>query len=155
MDDTVSRLGLTLLELDPIDGTRVSCAGDQYAVAWRWWWTARCRSDVLGCPRLTAARTPEPNGPGACRGGARPGAWTTSLAGPGEFERLKTSPVSEPSRRRVLRSFEAGHTNGRPGGRASARRWGHGPKRCAMDSQAKYRLLAAGAGRAVIKAALA
>jgi len=73
------------------------------------------------------------------------GCWRTHLTGPEGFEELRVSSCEDPAEARLLRSFEAEHTNvgqmdelmGAIGVRA---------KPVLMDSQAKYAVLAEGTG---------
>jgi 3'(2'), 5'-bisphosphate nucleotidase len=137
--------------LDPIDGTKGFLRGDQYAVALALVVDGQVQIGVLGCPNLTSARQPDLNGPGCLAVAARgQGSWTTSLAEPGQYERLSASGQTDPRQARILRSFESGHTDadkitdlGRAlGVQAEAVR---------MDSQAKYALLAAGQGELLLR----
>jgi HAL2 family 3'(2'),5'-bisphosphate nucleotidase len=132
--------------LDPIDGTKGFLRGDQYAVAFALVVDGQVQLGVLGCPNLTEGARPEPGGPGtvvvAVRG---EGAWMTSLDSPGESVRLRVSDQSDVSQMRVLRSVEKAHTNtGKIGELVTA--LGVTADPVGMDSQAKYAVLAAGAG---------
>ena len=123
--------------LDPIDGTKGFLRGDQYALALALVVNGRLKLGVLGCPKL---------GPGwiitAVRG---QGCWRTPLKDENQYEPLRVSKCKEPSSAQVLRSFESAHTNeilmekllGEMGVQKDPLR---------MDSQAKYALLAEGAG---------
>jgi 3'(2'), 5'-bisphosphate nucleotidase len=138
--------------LDPIDGTKGFLRGDQYAVALALVEDGLPRIGVLGCPNLRDASIPDMEGPGslvlAVRG---QGTWATSLAEDADqWRQLKVSARSDPSQARLLRSFEAGHTNvSQVDGLAH---WlGVQVEPVRMDSQAKYAMLAAGGGEAMIR----
>lgn len=137
--------------LDPIDGTKGFLRKEQYATALALVENGKVTLGFLGLPNLTwqSAKhdfTSEKPSVGV-RGGSLlyakrgEGTWISALEG-GEFERLRVSEHSDPKDASVLRSVEAGHTNlsqmdvlcqeiGVPGV-------------VAMDSQAKYAVLAAG-----------
>jgi len=138
--------------LDPIDGTKGFLRGDQYAVALALVEEGVVQIGVLGCPNLRDASVPDMYGPGslvlAVRG---QGTWSTSLAEEAdEWKQLKVSERSDPSQTRLLRSFEAGHTNISQIDELGD--WLNvqvDPVR--MDSQAKYAVLAAGGGEVMIR----
>ena len=138
--------------LDPIDGTKGFLRGDQYAVALALVEDGLPRIGVLGCPNLRDASIPDLEGPGslvlAVRG---EGAWATSLVEEeGEWQQLKVSARSDPSQARLLRSFEAGHTNVNRVDELAD--WlGVQVEPVRMDSQAKYALLAAGGGEVMVR----
>lgn len=136
--------------LDPIDGTKGFLRGEQYAVALALVVDGRVELGVLGCPNLTAAARPEPGGPGSLVVAlAGQGAWSAPLAG-GEFTRLTVSPCRDPAGARLLRSVEAGHTNEDQVGQV-ARLMGAAAEPVLMDSQAKYAVLASGAGELLLR----
>lgn len=137
--------------LDPIDGTKGFLRGDQYAVALALVQDGQTLLGVLGCPNLSEARRPDKGGSGSLLVAVRgQGAWVAPLDDDGRFTRLRVSDHDDPADARVLSSFEAGHTNvgrtdewmGALGVQAEAVR---------MDSQAKYGLLAAGAGELLVR----
>jgi len=137
--------------LDPIDGTKGFLRGDQYAVALALVVDGAVQVAVLGCPRLSQAYRPDYHGPGslvlALRG---QGAWTTPLDGKMRWERLRVSSQADPSQARLLRSFEAGHTN--PGQIDEfVRLLGVQAEPVRLDSQAKYAVLAAGQGELMVR----
>jgi 3'(2'), 5'-bisphosphate nucleotidase len=78
------------------------------------------------------------------------GAWTTSLASPGDFQPLKVSAQADPAQARLLRSFESGHTNVSQID-VFARALGIQAEPVLMDSQAKYAVLAAGKGDLLLR----
>lgn len=137
--------------LDPIDGTKGFLRGDQYAVALALIVDGQVQVGALGCPVLSAARTPDQHGAGSLVLAARgQGAWTTTLAQPGSFERLQVSPLQEPSGARLLRSYEAGHTNVSQVDELS-QALGSRAEPVRMDSQAKYAVLASGGGELLVR----
>jgi 3'(2'), 5'-bisphosphate nucleotidase len=137
--------------LDPIDGTKGFLRGDQYAVALALIDRGVVQAGALGCPNLSDSYRPDHDGLGSLVVAARgQGAWSTPLTSPGEYERLHVSTRSDPSQTRILRSFEAGHTNVDQIDRlASALGVNVEPVR--LDSQAKYSILAAGKGDLIIR----
>lgn len=136
--------------LDPIDGTKGFLRRDQYAIALALIVDGQVRLGVLACPNLTDAIKPEPNGPGSLIVAVRgQGAWCRALTG-GEFRELSIDPVANPKQARVLRSFESGHTNvSRMDILLSA--LGTEAEPVLMDSQAKYGVLASGAGHLLLR----
>lgn len=137
--------------LDPIDGTKGFLRGDQYAVALALVVDGQVQVGALGCPNLREASTPELDGPGSLVIAARgQGTWVTALDSPGSFERLHVSDRAAPETARLLRSFEAGHTNvEKVDGLAAA--LGSHAEPVRMDSQAKYAVLAAGGGELIVR----
>jgi 3'(2'), 5'-bisphosphate nucleotidase len=79
------------------------------------------------------------------------GTWVQSLAEPsGLWSRLHVSNVSDPAQARLLRSVEKGHTD--TGGIADlVLELGIKADPVPMDSQAKYAVLAAGGGEALLR----
>ena len=141
--------------LDPVDGTKGFLRGGQYAVALALVVDGAPQTGVLGCPNLTPDGTEDMTGPGALFA-ARRGAGSFGLSMAAEdpteadLHRLHVTAETSPRRARLLRSFEAGHTNvalldemaARLDVQAEALR---------MDSQAKYAVLAAGKGEAIVR----
>ena len=140
--------------LDPIDGTKGFLRGDQYVIALALIVNGQVQLGALGCPNLSGAHVPDLQGPGSLVVAARgQGAWTISLADEieeGSFERLQVSKESDPAQARLLRSFESGHTNVDQID-LFAQALGVRAKPVLMDSQAKYALLASGAGEAMLR----
>ena len=137
--------------LDPIDGTKGFLRGDQYAVALALVIQGQVQLGILGCPNLSEASQPEMGGEGSLVVAARgQGAWTTSLASPAKLKRLAVSKRSDPAQARLLRSFEAGHTNVNKVDEF-ARALGVQAEPLRMDSQAKYALLASGHGDLLLR----
>ncbi len=137
--------------LDPIDGTKGFLRGEQYAVALALVEDDQVQIGVLGCPNLTKARIPDYHGSGSLVIAVRDqGAWVTSMGGEMEFEKLTVSPRREASEARILRSFEAAHTNTNQIDEL-AHSLGAKAEPVRMDSQAKYALLAAGEGDLLLR----
>ena len=138
--------------LDPIDGTKGFLRGDQYAVALALVENSVAQIGVLGCPNLREASIPDKEGPSsvvlAVRG---QGTWCTSMAEDNDqWRQLKVSARSDASQARLLRSFEAGHTNVSKVDQLAD--WlGVQVEPVRMDSQAKYAMLAAGGGDVMIR----
>jgi 3'(2'), 5'-bisphosphate nucleotidase len=148
--------GLRFWTLDPIDGTKGLLRGGQYAIALALIVDGRVEAGVLACPRLAAdgPMAPAP-APATRRGGiavaARGrGAWWLPLHG-GRPVRLAVSTVGEPSRARVLHSYESAHTD-MARCRARLEALGVRPAPTPMDSQAKHVVLAAGGADVLLRA---
>src|SRR5882757_5352002 len=140
----------TFWTLDPIDGTKGFLRGEQYAVALGLIENGRVQLGVLGCPALVNSRRPHAIGGGslvaAIRGG---GTWHRPLEG-GVWQRLNVSKRSKPSTAHVLRSVEKAHTNVDEIGELMAKLGVTAPP-VAMDSQAKYAVLATGEGDVLLR----
>jgi 3'(2'), 5'-bisphosphate nucleotidase len=140
----------TFWTLDPIDGTKGFLRGEQYAVALGLIENGRVQLGVLGCPELVNSRRPNAIGGGslvaAMRGG---GTWHRPLEG-GVWQRLNVSKRSKPSTAHVLRSVEKAHTNVDEIGELMAKLGVTAPP-VAMDSQAKYAVLATGDGDVLLR----
>ncbi|TWT88805.1 Histidinol-phosphatase [Pseudobythopirellula maris] len=141
--------------LDPIDGTKGFLRGDQYAVALGLIQGGEVQIGVLGCPELavtTEGLRPERGGAGALLVAARgQGTWVQPIDGAGDdWRRLSVSDESDPTRTRMLRSVEKGHTNlGAIDHLGLA--MGIAAEPVGMDSQAKYAVLAAGGGEMIVR----
>ncbi len=139
--------------LDPIDGTKGFIRGDQYAVALALVDDGQVQIGVLGCPNLREGRISEPKGAGtlilAVRGA---GTWLTSIADAEKnaWKRIQVSPRVKPSEARLLRSFESAHTDVSKIDEFSAA-LGSRAEPVRMDSQAKYAVLASGAGEIILR----
>lgn len=136
--------------LDPIDGTKGFLRGDQYVTALALVENGQVMLGALGCPNLDADLRPQKDEAGAqviaMRG---QGAWTMSLTG-GIWRQIHVSPVDDPRQVRILRSFEAAHTDGDKIAEF-ARALGTRAEPVRMDSQAKYAMLAGGSGEVVLR----
>ena len=137
--------------LDPIDGTKGFLRGEQYAVALALVVDGKVQLGVLGCPNLTAGSQLDLGGPGSLVVAVRgQGTWTTSLVKPAALAQLHASRSEDPRQMRILRSVEAGHTNvGQVDLLAENLNVQADP--VLMDCQAKYALLAAGAGDLMVR----
>jgi 3'(2'), 5'-bisphosphate nucleotidase len=137
--------------LDPIDGTKGFLRGDQYATAFALIIDGELQIGALGCPNLGDPRGATAGTQGTLLVAARgQGTWATSLAQPGKYEKLVVSDRSATPETRMLRSFEAGHTNtGQIGEVIDRLAIVAEPVR--MDSQAKYCVLAAGGGDLLVR----
>jgi 3'(2'), 5'-bisphosphate nucleotidase len=135
--------------LDPIDGTKGFLRGDQYVVALALLEAGQVVLAGLGCPRLSL-ESPGDEAAGVLLLAARGrGAWSTPLRG-GPFTRVTVSTQTSPAAARLLRSYEAAHTDvARLDRVAEALGTSLAPLR--MDSQAKYAMLAAGLGEAIVR----
>ncbi len=138
--------------LDPIDGTKGFLRGQQYAVAFALVEDAEVKIGVLGCPNLKNGYIQDIGGEGSLVVAVKgQGTWTTSLTDPTQpFKQIKVSDFANPADARFLRSFEAGHTN------VSqldyiAQEMGVSAEPVRLDSQAKYSILAAGAGDCIFR----
>jgi HAL2 family 3'(2'),5'-bisphosphate nucleotidase len=137
--------------LDPIDGTKGFLRRDQYAVALALVEDGIVQLGVLGCPNLTNAEVPDLKGPGSLVIARRgQGAWCASIDSPSGWRPLHVSSRSRPADARLLRSFESGHTNVDQIG-LFAQAMGIQAQPVLMDSQAKYAVLAAGAGDLMLR----
>jgi 3'(2'), 5'-bisphosphate nucleotidase len=131
--------------LDPIDGTKGFLRGDQYVAALALIVGGKLVVAALGCPNLNPKIEADFDTRGctivAVKG---EGAW--AFAGEMQAGRqLHVSAVDDPSRARVLRSFESGHTDTEKI-EALTNTLNVIAAPVLMDSQAKYALLAAGRG---------
>ncbi len=138
--------------LDPLDGTKGFLRGEQYAVALARVEHGRVVLGALACPNLLRPERPRSGGPGTCVVAVRgQGTWSRSLAdGDEAWTRARVSDCRDASAARLLRSVESGHTNtGQIGQLIDSLEIGADP--VAMDSQAKYAVLAAGGGDCLVR----
>jgi 3'(2'), 5'-bisphosphate nucleotidase len=134
--------------LDPIDGTKGFLRGDQFAIALAHQKVDQIEFGLLGCPRLSCDVAGKGEG---CVGAAFAGrgAWQ-KVQGGSSWRRLSVSTRQDVTEARLLRSFEASHTNeGQIERVVEALGITAAPVR--MDSQAKYLLLARGDAEAVLR----
>jgi 3'(2'), 5'-bisphosphate nucleotidase len=137
--------------LDPIDGTKGYLRGDQYAIALALIEHGQVQLGVLGCPNLSDAYRPDRGGPGTVVVAARgEGTWTTSMASALEYDPLTVSTRQDPAQARLLRSFEARHTNVSNLDRL-VKALAIQANPVLMDSQAKYAVLASGKADVLIR----
>jgi 3'(2'), 5'-bisphosphate nucleotidase len=141
----------TFWTLDPIDGTKGFLRREQYAVALALVRDGRVELGVLGCPELSDARRADANGAGSLIAAVRDqGTWHRPLAGDDDWRQLNVSSRSDPTTARLLRSVEKAHTNTDEIGQlVAALKISASP--VAMDSQAKYAVLAAGEGDVLLR----
>ncbi len=141
----------TFWTLDPIDGTKGFLRREQYAVALALVRDGQVELGVLGCPELADAHRQVPGGPGTLVAAARgEGTWAQPLAGESDWKRLQVSDRRDAVSARILRSVEKAHTNVDEIGRLAAQ-LGTTASPIAMDSQAKYAVLAAGEGDVLLR----
>lgn len=147
-----ARPGPRFWVLDPIDGTKGFLRGDQYAVALALVVAGRVELGVLGCPHMDVDLNPDRPGAGALVFARRDhGAWVTPLEGDVQAARaLSVSDVRDPARARLVRSFEAAHTDAERMDRLAEALGAEAPP-VRMDSQAKYAVLAAGQGELYLR----
>jgi 3'(2'), 5'-bisphosphate nucleotidase len=143
--------GAAFWTLDPIDGTKGYIRGDQYAVALAYIEDGTIQAGALSCPNLGADCSTNSIGAGTVLVAVRgKGAWFAPLEGAAELRPLKVSPERDIKKARMLRSFESGHTNVDEIGEFS-KMLGIEAKPVALDSQAKYAVLAAGHGELLLR----
>jgi 3'(2'), 5'-bisphosphate nucleotidase len=138
--------------LDPVDGTKGFLRQNQYAVALALIEEGQVQLAALGCPELEAAKRPAPGGVGSILVAMRgQGAWSLPM---GEatvrVPQLRVSGIDNPAKARVLRSFEKSHTDA-SGIDQLAANLGISAEPVAMDSQAKYAVLAAGGAEILLR----
>lgn len=138
--------------LDPVDGTKGFLRGDQYAVALAFIRDGEVRVGALGCPELVDARQAERGGAGSLLVARRTsGSFAQSLADEDSpWRRVKVSDILDVAQARLLRSVEKAHTSvGGIGALIETLAITAPPVE--MDSQAKYAVLAAGGGDAILR----
>jgi 3'(2'), 5'-bisphosphate nucleotidase len=142
--------------LDPIDGTKGFLRNAHYAVALALVLEGDLRLGILGCPRLHLAEdraqtSTEPADPGTLSVALRgEGAWWMPLGMRQAARSLRVSSVRDLGSAVLLRSVEQGHTNLDQVGRLMLE-LGISARPVAMDSQAKYGLLANGQGDLLVR----
>jgi 3'(2'), 5'-bisphosphate nucleotidase len=141
----------TFWTLDPIDGTKGFLRREQYAVALALVSDGRVDLGVLGCPELAESHRATGDNVGtiiiAVRG---KGTWSQPLKNGNDWQRLTVSSRAAPASARILRSVEKSHTNTDEIGQLVTT-LGIKEPTVAMDSQAKYAVLAAGAGDVLLR----
>jgi 3'(2'), 5'-bisphosphate nucleotidase len=135
--------------LDPVDGTKGFLRDDYYVVALAWIEAGQVRLGGLGCPRLATPNAPAESAGSVVLAVRGEGAWITGLEAD-NWERLAVSRETRPHEARLLRSFEAGHTDERLMDEL-ARKLGCVAPPVRMDSQAKYARLALGEGELLFR----
>jgi 3'(2'), 5'-bisphosphate nucleotidase len=120
--------------------------------------TGQVRLGVLGCPNLDLPGVPGFQPPGALfLAVSSEGTWQTGMPVgrtadfyAGQFSRLEVSSQSDPAQARLLRSFEASHTNVQKLDQL-LHQLNVKPEPLRLDSQVKYALLAAGKADAMVR----
>lgn len=143
--------------LDPIDGTKGFLRGDQYVIALALVEEGEVVLGALACPELRVedlhlGKSPVNKGVLALARRGQ-GAWLAPLDAAGDpqaYESIGVSPRENPRQARLMRSFEAGHTNVGQIDRF-AEELGIEVEPVRMDSQAKYVVLAAGGGELMLR----
>jgi 3'(2'), 5'-bisphosphate nucleotidase len=141
--------------LDPIDGTKGFLRREQYAVALALIRDGQVELGVLGCPELPCGpmfRRHRPSEDGGTIIAAYRGQGTHAqpLTDQGDWRRLNVSTRDNLKKARILRSVEKSHTNVDEIGQLAAKLSIAAPA-VAMDSQAKYAVLAAGEGEVLLR----
>ncbi|GMW03672.1 MAG: 3'(2'),5'-bisphosphate nucleotidase [Candidatus Hydrogenedentota bacterium] len=137
--------------LDPIDGTKGFLRGEQYAIAFALVVDGHVTVGALACPNLRDASVPDIGGQGSLVIAKRgEGTWTRPLFAEGPLVQLHVSAEADAARIRLLRSVEKAHTNMSEID-VIADRLGVNVAPVGMDSQAKYAVLAAGGGEAMLR----
>src|SRR3972149_78118 len=136
--------------LDPLDGTKGFLRGGQYAVALALLERGQVVLGALACPVLGLA---------ACKSAATQGAGASAVRGAGGFAspmgseafvRLRVSSRREPEHARLLRSYEADHTDVAKLDRIAALLGAREPPG-RVDSQAEWLPLPAGGGELIFR----
>jgi 3'(2'), 5'-bisphosphate nucleotidase len=138
--------------LNPVDGTKGFLRKDQYAVALARVEDGQVAVAALGCPELEAAKRPAPGGVGSILVAMRgQGTWSLPMGDATvRVPQLRVSATDNPAKARVLRSFEKSHTDA-GGIDQMAANLGITAPPVAMDSQAKYAVLAAGGAEILLR----
>jgi 3'(2'), 5'-bisphosphate nucleotidase len=136
--------------LDPIDGTKGFLRGGQYAVALALVEDGSLVLGALACPNLDRTLHPSSGGEGAVILAVRgEGAWARRPGGK-SFRRLHVSSQRSASHARLLRSYEADHTDVAKLDRIAAILGVQTPP-LRLDSQVKFALLASGLGELIVR----
>jgi len=132
--------------LDPVDGTKGYRRGGHYATAMALIEDGAVTCGGLACPVMNETCGPEVGGSGVlCLAARGSGAWRMSLNQHGAgMSPLRVSSCDDPAHARIMRSYEAGHTNVDEIEALAARLGISGDQCVLMDSQAKYACMAAG-----------
>jgi 3'(2'), 5'-bisphosphate nucleotidase len=137
--------------LDPVDGTKGFLRREQYAVALALVQNGRVVLGVLGCPELSETGRSQNVGGGSIVAAVRgAGTWYQSLANGSYWQRLNVSNRSQAQSAKILRSVEKAHTNVDEIAQLASKLGVVAPP-VAMDSQAKYAVLASGEGDVLLR----
>lgn len=154
IDRGVDSPGERYWTLDPIDGTKGFLRGAQYASALAYVEDGVVQLGALGCPNIRTDLVEDIGGEGALLIASRGnGSWIAPLRGEIseiDLKPLSVSPQGDPSKARLMRSFESGHTNTTQID-AFQRELGGEAEPVRMDSQVKYALLASGEGEIYLR----
>jgi 3'(2'), 5'-bisphosphate nucleotidase len=141
----------TFWTLDPIDGTKGFLRREQYAVALALIREGQVVLGALGCPDLEDSERPVAGGRGSLILAERgQGAWVRPLDEGANWRRISVSQVRDPTQARLLRSVEQSHTNTDEISKLLAAIRTTAPS-IAMDSQAKYAVLAGGGADVLVR----
>ncbi len=146
----------TFWTLDPIDGTKGFLRREQYAIALAHVRDGKVELGALGCPELAPNQVNTDHQPSAEADGSIAiasrghGTWHQALTGDVNWHRLSVSNHGRSNTARILRSVEKAHTNVDEIGQLAAN-LGVAVPPVAMDSQAKYAVLAAGEGDVLLR----
>jgi 3'(2'), 5'-bisphosphate nucleotidase len=150
IDRGASEPGERFWTYDPIDGTKGFLRGGQYVSALALVEGGQVKVAAMGCPNLDVDLHPVIGGSGsAVLSVAGEGSWLFPLEGEGS-RRLAVSREADPTQARLLRSFEAGHTDVDKL-EALASQMGITAPAVRMDSAAKYAILASGGGELIVR----
>ena len=156
IDRGQSQPGKRYWVLDPVDGTKGFLRGGQYAVALALLEGHQVKLGLLGCPNLADGWRESYDGPGTLAVAQRGhGTWISGLgdgtpAAAKSFLQVRVSPQTDPQLARLLRSYEASHTNTGILDRLAEKLNITAPA-LRLDSQAKYSILAAGHSEAILR----
>jgi 3'(2'), 5'-bisphosphate nucleotidase len=136
--------------LDPLDGTKGFLRDGQYAVALALLEEGQVVLGAIACPKLSLAARGSREGEGTVALAVRGAGAFAAPMGVEQLTRLRVSPVDDAGRARLLRSFEADHTDVAKLDEIAAL-LGVQAAPVRMDSQAKSVLLAAGEGELIVR----
>lgn len=135
---------------DPVDGTKGFLRGGQYVSALALIEAGQVIVAAMGCPNLNAKLASEIGGSGCALLAVRgEGSWLFTLES-SESRQLSVSSRSDPASARVLRSFEAEHTDAEKV-EALMAEMGIEAAPVRMDSMAKSAILAGGEGELIFR----
>ena len=151
IDQGTASPGSKYWTLDPIDGTKGFLRGDQYVVALAMVENGEAQIGLLGCPNLAQDGSPDFSGSGSIVIAQKgQGCWILPMQGEGIPQRLQVSSQADITQARLLRSFEAAHTNVSQVDQF-AEKLSITAEPLRMDSQAKYVMLASGQGEMLLR----
>lgn len=140
--------------LDPIDGTKGYRRGGQYAVALAEIEGSQVVRGALACPALGGDEMPGLEGTGLLAVASRgEGSWLLPLSetDPGRATPLQVNECADTSKARMLRSFEAAHTDTEALERLAEALQLDPDANVLMDSQAKFAVLASGGAEFIFR----